>query len=63
MKNQISGMKKKALSDFNQFINAVICSKEERKRNVGVGTHVKDGEEGNNYSDETVTVKRLSTVN
>jgi len=56
-------MKKKALSDFNQFINAVICSKEERKRNVGVGTHVKDGEEGNNYSDETVTVKRLSTVN
>ena len=43
MKNQISGMKKKALSDFNQFINAVICNKEEMKRNVGIGTDVVDG--------------------
>lgn len=48
MKSQILGMKKKALSDFNQFINAVICNKEERKRNVGVGTDLVDGEEGNN---------------
>ena len=62
MKSQILGMKKKSLSDFNQFINAVICNNEERKRNAGVGTDV-DWEEGNNDSDGTETIKRLSTVN
>lgn len=77
MKLQITGMKKKSLSDFNQFINAVICSKQEKGRNIGVGTEViiVDGEvdnknndndifiEGNRNSELIKTGKKLSIVN